>query len=224
MDSKNDLEVFDATIPTPAGIMIFAPPMCGKSWWLKELLVNRERIFRESFDYIVYFYGERSQTVSEIAEDLPEIKLVEGLPEDFEKYIRPEGNAFFLFDDLNESVSHSKEMVDLVTKKCQHRSISWAVTLQNAFHHGQERISIMRAAHILVIFDSKLDQTVPRLLANRIMPEKPKTFLEIFKDATREPYSYLLCDGHPKSSNRARLRSNIFGPYQTVYVVDQLLK
>lgn len=213
-----EFEVFDGTFPVPAGFLVFGSPMSGKSFFLKQLLVNRARLFRKALDYIVYFYGERSQTVMEIEKEMPDVILVEGLPPDFSDYMRTGQNGFFIFDDLNDSVANSKGILDLVTTKCQHKSISWAISLQNAFHHGSQRVNISRAAHVLVIFDSKLDKTVPRTLASRIMPDSPRTFLDIFREATMEPYSYLLCDGHPQSSEKARLRSNIFGPYQTVYI------
>lgn len=211
-------ETFDATIKVPFGCLIYGAPQSGKSHFIKNLLVHRERLLSDPIDYIVYFYGENSKTISEIRHEMTDVILVEGLPDDFSDYIRNDGRALFLFDDLMDGVANSKEMVELVTKKCQHRCISWIVTFQNAFHHGTERVSITRAANSLVVFNSPLDKTVPHLLATRIMPQDRQTFLDIFEEATRESYSYLFCDGHPRTPSRARLRSHIFGEYQLLYI------
>lgn len=210
--------IFDATIKVPFGLLIYGSPMSGKSSFIKKLLINQERLFSDHIDQIVYFYGEHSRTIEEIEFEMPHISLVDGLPDDFSSYIQHNRKSLFIFDDLMQDVSSSKEMVDLVTKKCQHKSISWIVTFQNAFHQGPERVNIARAAQYLTVFNSPLDKTVPHILANRIMPSNRKAFLDIFQDATQNPFGYLFCDGHPLTPANARLRSDIFGDYQLVYV------
>lgn len=213
------MDIYDGTIPLPFGMLVIGSPMNGKSYFMRQLIIHRKRIFRDTIDYICYFYGQESATVREIRESLPEVLLIHGLPDDFADYIKDRGNAIFFFDDLMDCASSSKEMLDLVTNKCQHKSISWVLCLQNAFHSGSARVSITRAAHLMVIFDSKLDRTIPRILAQRIMPENPRAFLSVFEDATSRQFGYLLCDGHPRSDSALRLRTNLFDTGQIIYRV-----
>lgn len=219
-------DVFDATIKIPFGLCIYGCVMAGKSVYIKNLIDNRDRLLSDPLDYIVYFYGERSKTVRELEADPIYhgiIETVEGLPEDVSEYIKTGKRGLHIYDDLMDDISNSKQILDLVTKKCQHHCVSWIITLQNAFHHGSERISITRSAHYLTVFNSPLDKTVPRLLASRIMPENRKAFLDIFAEATRKPYSYLFVDGRQGTPDKARLRSDLFGSYQLVYIPTEAI-
>ena len=219
MEELVDEEVFDATIKLNFGMLIIGAPGTGKSTFIKKLLLHRDRVLSEHVDYIVYFYGQMTRTVREIAEELPdEVRLVAELPEDFSDFIQPHRRGIFVFDDLMESVSNSRAMVELATKKRNHENLSFIICLQNAFHHGKERTSLTRSANYIVLFKSPLDRSVPQILAHRIMPNQRNTFLDIFEEATRLPYHYLFCDGSAAGPERARFRSDIFGEYQRVYV------
>ena len=48
-------------------------------------------------------------------------------------------------------------------------------------------------------------------------PNKSAFAVEAYKDATREPYSYLFVDLRPEQNEELRLRTNIF-PDETRYV------
>lgn len=221
MTTEEQYDVFDATIKLPCGILLYGNPMSGKSTLIKNFIDQRQRVFDAKLDYVVYFYGEKSKTVQDLEEQEQYhgfVKTVENLPDDPSEYIQKNKKGLLIFDDLMEEIVNSKSMVDLVTKKCQHQSASWIVTFQNAFHRGSERLSITRAAQYIVIFDSPLDKSVPLILANRIMPENRKAFLDIFREATKAPYHYLFCDGRQGTPNDARLRGNLFDLYQIAYV------
>lgn len=218
----SDLRLFDATIKIPAGIVIYGQSQCGKTTFIHNLIEHRNRIFSEPIDYIVYFYGERSKTIDELENDesLADIvTLVDGLPiEQLMDYIREGYNGLFILDDHMDTIVRSKECVDLVTKKCHHRKISWVATFQNPYHHGPDRLTVTRSAQIIILFNSPLDRSIAQTLASRIMPGNRRSFLEIFDYATRNPYTYLFCDGQATTPKEARLRSDLFNKYQTVYI------
>jgi len=48
-------------------------------------------------------------------------------------------------------------------------------------------------------------------------PKRSQFAVDAYKDATREPYSYLLVDLRPEQDDDLRLRTNIF-PGETHYV------
>jgi len=50
-----------------------------------------------------------------------------------------------------------------------------------------------------------------------IYPKTSEFAVEAYKDATREPYSYLLVDLRPEQDDDLRLRTNIF-PRETHYM------
>lgn len=222
MEPKLDnFQIFDGTIQHPSGHLVFGPVYSGKSAYIKTLIDNRRRIMSEEIHYIYYFYGEESQTVRELQNEEyvhDNIFTVYGIPEDFEGFIKDGSNCLFIFDDLMQSVVNSSQITDLVTKKCQHRRVSWIITLQNAFHRGPERLNITRSAHYITVFDSPLDSSIASTLASKILPDNRRAFLDIYREATSSPFSYLFCDGRQGTPEDARLRSGIIQEYQTAYI------
>ena len=48
------------------------------------------------------------------------------------------------------------------------------------------------------------------ILSKQISPNNSNYIVEAYKDATKNPYDYLLLDFMPETDNLIRLRSNIF--------------
>lgn len=116
-------------------------------------------------------------------------------------------------------VTSSDQVVNLVTRKFQHSGLrGWCIVLQNAFHNATQRLSITRAATHIVIFNSPLDRSVPQILASKIWPERRRTFLAIFQEATKNPFGYLFVDGSQTTQEALRLRSDIFNGKQIIYM------
>jgi len=69
----------------------------------------------------------------------------------------------------------------------------------------------------MVLFKNTRDASQFAHLARQMYPNKSQFAVEADKDATREPYSYLLIDLRPEQDETLRLRSNVF-PGETHYV------
>ena len=65
-------------------------------------------------------------------------------------------------------------------------------------------------AHYMILFKYPRDATQFANLARQMYPKTPQFAVEAIKDATREPYSYLLVDLRPEQDEDLRLRTNIF--------------
>jgi len=72
-------------------------------------------------------------------------------------------------------------------------------------------------AHYMVLFKNPRDVSQFANLARQMYPKSSKFAVEAYRDATREPYSYLLVDLRPEQDGELRLRTNIF-PEETHYV------
>lgn len=210
--------VFDARISVPFGCIIAGPPLSGKSSFIMNLLDNTDRLMDKEFDYIVWFYGEYNKTIQLLETRYRDrVKTVQGLPPNIQDYIQDDGFGCHVYDDLMMEASSSKALTQLTANKCQHNSISWIVTLQNLFYHGQERKTLLRCAHYLVLFKNPLDKTVAQYLGARIMPKSQNTFVAIYETATEKPNGYLFIDGAQKTPEEARLRTDIFEKVQRVF-------
>ena len=212
-------EIFDARIVSPAGIIYAGAPMAGKTTHILRLLENNTRLFTKKFEYIYWFYGQYNSTIR-MLEQNPQLNIipVAGLPENIEDYIFSDKHGCHIYDDLMNEASSNKHILDLASKKCHHNSITWILVMQNLFHHGKERVSLLRCAHYLVIFKNPLDKSMAYHLANKIMPKNQKCFLDIYNEATSKPNSYLFIDGAQSTPENARLRSDIFATVQKVYI------
>ena len=71
----------------------------------------------------------------------------------------------------------------------------------------------------MVLLKNPRDASQFANLARQMYPKRSQFAVEAYKDATREPYSYLLVDLRPKQDDDLRLRTNIFsGEAQYMYV------
>jgi hypothetical protein len=219
-------EQFDARIKRGFGMICVGPPMSGKTYFTTRLLQNASRLIDKPFDYIVWFYGQQTNTVAQLQRE-GKTKTVAGLPENLSEYIQATDpmngsprHGLLIFDDLMQSVSSSEEITRLCSNRCQHENVSWIVMMQNLFHQGKSRLTMLRCAHYLVLFNNPLDQSAGHHLAKRISPGNPSAFIRIFEAATRKPNGYLFIDGHQKTPPSARFRTDIFHEeHQRTFVV-----
>jgi len=65
-------------------------------------------------------------------------------------------------------------------------------------------------AHYMVLFMNPRDVSQFANLARQMYPKASQFAVEAYRDATREPYSYLLVDMRPVQDEELRLRTNIF--------------
>lgn len=220
--------IFDARIKRGFGMICVGPPLSGKTYFVRKLLRNAPRLLDKPFDYVIWFYGQRSSTVTELEVE-GQIKTVAGLPDNLDDYIQQtdpmtgkERHGLLIFDDLMQHVSSSAEIMRLCSNKCQHENVSWLVMMQNLFHQGKSRLTMLRCAHYLVLFNNPLDQSAGLHLGRRILPAHPKTFMQIYEAATRKPNGYLFIDGNQGTPPTARFRTDIFrSDYQRTFVAHE---
>ena len=218
---------FDARFHVNFGMIISGPPGCGKTHFALSLIENADRLLDKKIDYIVWFFGE--QGAIEKLSDYPEIRPVQGLPEDLEQFIEPTDpmtgrrrNGLFIFDDLMTSIGQSEQIANLAANKTQHANISWICLLQNAFSSGKHRVDLSRCAHYLVLYKNPLDKSVAKFMAQKIMPDNGKVFMNMFNMATEPPFGCLVVDGTNKTPDVARFRTDVFHPMrQLVYVPNE---
>lgn len=218
---ENQFEIFDARIKHPFRMIVAGPSMSGKTVFVTELIKNAFQLIDSQINNIVWFYGIRTKILENILTYetyKTKISLIEGFPDSIEKYIQSNANNLFIFDDLMlESVSN-KDLTEIFTRKSHHLNISIILIMQDIFYKGTERKTFLRNSQYLVLFSNPLDLSSIYCIATKIMPKRVNIFMEIFFEATKSAHGYLFIDGAQKTPNRARLKTNIFSPYQTVFI------
>jgi GTPase SAR1 family protein len=212
--------IFNACLKHPFCILIAGPSMCGKSDFVTRLLRNSERLIDPPPDNVVWFFGIKTKQLDALQNlNLPfSIKLVEGLPDSFESYLIPNANNLFIFDDLMQESVNNKTIANLFTRQSHHLNTSVIFVMQDLFYSGTQRKTFLRNAQYLVLFSNPLDSSAIFAVGHKIMPKRTSTFLNIFETATKVPNGYLFVDGHQTTPADARLKTDIFGIYQKVYI------
>ncbi|GFY22117.1 uncharacterized protein TNCV_3297611 [Trichonephila clavipes] len=156
---------------------------------------------------IIWCYG----AYQALYREMRGIEFYEGLPPD----INSLSNALIVIDDLMSELSGDSKLTKLFTKGSHHRNLSAIFVVQNVFFKGIRDISLN--AHYMFLFKNPRDKSQVMNIGKQLYPGKSKFFGEVYEDATSKPFSYLLIDLKPDTSDSMRLRSGLF-PGDTFFV------
>ena len=178
------------------------PTGSGKTVFVFKLIENARYWIDPPPHKITYCYGEYQRTFARY----PNVVFRRGLPdiEDFDgsrpKLLIIDG----LMNELDESVAN------FFTKGSHHQNVSVVLLVHNLFHKNTHMKTITLNSHYLVLFKSPEDAAQVEHLFRQIYFTDWRCAVDAYKNATQEPYSYLLVDLRPEQNKELRLRANIF--------------
>ena len=199
----------------PFGLLVSGGTKSGKTTFVKKLLTYVDIMIEKPSENITYYYSEFQNTFGEIQTLVPQIKFVQGLPDDILDTINPETRNLFIVDDMMGE--KDAVIAKLFTKKFHHGNLSVIYIVQNLFHHSKEHRTISLNASYLCLTKNVRDASQIVHLAKQLYPNNTKFFQQAYQLATKEPYSYLFVDLTPTCPDEIRVRSGIF-PTDTHYV------
>lgn len=203
----------------PCTMLLAGPTRVGKSWFLRDLLKERNLMFNPPPDKVIWFYG----IYQKMYDEMPEITFVEGFPSNFREYLGT--NSLIILDDLMIECTNDERLTFLYTRGSHHLNISVIFITQNLFHKGKEMRGVSLNSQYLILFKNRRDMSQIIYLGRQLYPNKSKFFQEVFEDATKKPFSYLLVDLRNETVESLRLRTQILpGQTQFIYVPKQGLK
>jgi hypothetical protein len=191
------------------------PSQSGKTHLLCQLLLNRNDMFSNPFDRIVWCYSQWQPSYAEISKKLPQIQWVEGLPSDLYDSFTPSMHNLLIADDLmgDDDTLISK----IFTKGSHHLNLTIVYLLQNLFVQGKEARNISLNAHYIFLFKNPRENSQVGYLARQMYPRNSKFMQSAYDDATKSAHSYLLVDCRQDTHDNHRLRTSIL-PYDQQYV------
>ena len=197
----------------PFTAIVAGPTSCGKTRFVFRLVdCSASRMIDPSPAKIVYCYGEFQQLFCNYSH----VDFRRGLP-DIDEFDGGEP-VLLIIDDLMDETND--DVVSLFTKGSHHRNVSVMFLAQNLFPKNKFARTMSLNAHYMILFKNPRDVTQFASLARQMYPKMSQFAVEAYKDATREPYSYLLVDLRPEQDEDLRLRTNIF-PGETQYIYVQ---
>lgn len=203
----------------PFTMLLAGPTRVGKSWFLRDLLAERRKMFNPPPDKVIWFYGIYQQ----LYDGMHDVIFVEGFPSNYREYLG--ATSLIILDDLMMECGDDERLTYLFTKGSHHLNLSVIFITQNLFHKGKEMRSVSLNSQYLVLFKNRRDMTQIIYLGRQLYPRHSKFFQEVFEDATKKPFSYLLVDLRNETVERMRLRTQILpGQTQFVYEAKKCLK
>ncbi len=208
------MDTFHSVIPfqTPFRLILAGPSGSGKTTFIKQLLKDKTLMMQPQPNTIMWFYAEYQDWYV----DFPDIKFVKGIPSN-DTVGNNNKSTLIILDDLFQYLN--KSMTQLFACDSHHRNISVIFITQNIFYKGSEHRNISLNSTHIVLFKNPRDKSQIMHLARQMYPENTSFLIDAFRDATKQPYSYLLIDLTVEIEEKYRLRTNIFSnTFTSVYL------
>jgi hypothetical protein len=122
-----------------------------------------------------------------------------------------------ILDDLLNESDTSKDLTKMFTQTAHHLPCFVIFVSQNLFPKGKDARTRSLNTQYYVIFKNPRDKSQIEVLARQISPRNSKALLQIFEDATKEPYGYLFIDFTQECDEKYRYRTNIFQRHWLLY-------
>ena len=197
-------------------LFISGPSRCGKTFFVSELLENIDTITKEPPETIIYVYKVWQSKFDEMK------NVVHIFMEDSENVIQnikdvAQGQGIFvIFDDLIKS----KSLVDIATfftVDGRHMNMSMAFLSQRMFVNNEYFRQISQNCDYFCIFKNPRNSSEIRTLAQQITPGS-LDLIEIYKEATKNPFSYLIINLTQECVPDVKYLSHLFNDDHSVQV------
>ena len=197
-------------------LFISGPSRCGKTFFISELLENIETLAKDPPETIIYVYKVWQSKFDEMK------SVVHGFIEDNENIIQQikeialGQSIFVIFDDL----INSKSLVDiatLFTVDGRHMNMSMAFLSQRMFVNNEHFRQISQNCDYFCIFKNPRNSSEIRTLAQQLTPGSLE-LIEIYKEATKKPFTYLLINLTQECDPNVKYLSNVFDENHSVKV------
>lgn len=194
-------------------ICVAGPSSSGKSTFVVDLLNNLHRMSDTQFEKIIWILGDPNAKPNNLK--IP-VEYMIGVPDEFVN-TNKKPQLYILDDSMFETQNRS--VANLFTRGCHHQNISVIFITQNIFHQGKYARDISLNFSHIVVMNNPRDRSQFQYLSRQLWPENPKALLNIYKEITQEPFSYMYIDLNQRTHNLLRFRTDIFNPnYSTVFV------
>ena len=194
----------DLKFKLPCGIIISGPSSSGKTQFLLKIIAEADVLMEPRPLSILYCFGEINSTVPLLQR--AGVEVYAGVPpEDVIK--RQPKPLLLILDDLMLSIDEHY-LSELFTKKSHHQKFAVIFVTQNLF---EKKLRVARqSAQYLVLMRAPNALLSVRNIGVQLFPRQLEFFMDAYKQATSQPYGYLLIDMHASSDPSLRLRSSIF--------------
>jgi len=194
----------DARIHMGSCMLVCGPVWSGKTSFVIRFVTQAEQMFDAKPSYVYWFYGQ--ETAQQELLTKKGFIMYHGLPENFD-FTEP--NSIIVLDDLMDAAARHAGVTDLFTKAAHHKNQFVIYILQNLLpRHPEARTRALNSQY-MCLFNAPRDTSQIAVLGRQMYPSRKNYLLNIYKDATQTPHSYLFIDLCQKTAELIRFRTNI---------------
>ena len=189
----------------PCSIIIGGPSQSGKTQFVYQLI--KSQLISPPVSKVIIFYAEWQPLYDLIHKEshIP-VEFYKGFQESVIETLTGLEPTLIIIDDLMDMIPKTPSITHLFTKTVHHRNLCVVLIVQNLFEKYLRTLSLN--AQYIVVYKSVRGAQQIHYLGTQL---GCASFLsEIYRDATINPYSYLLIDLHPATPDQLRYRTNIF--------------
>ncbi len=202
---------YDSRLKLGSTCLVTGPSICGKSYFVTELVRNAKHILNPLPKYIEWRCGEIAP-----AEKIRNVSYIKGL-HDIDK-VKEAG--MIILDDLMLESAKNLSITNLFTRVAHHKSCFVVFITQNLYHRSANSRTMNLNVHYLVMFKNVRDNTIIHTLARQMHPGNTRFLIGSFEYATRNPFEYLFLDMRVDTEDEIRVRGNIFINKDTIVFVS----
>lgn len=215
------MKAYNGCLPPVFRMIISGASSSGKSTLLGDLLENRNGVLHSDFERVIYLRGVPTKNEDRLRAKFGRNLIVfDEIPaqETILPFCDGRKRTVLVIEDLDEQACSSPLISKFFCAYSHHKSCSIVFTTQNFFRAGRERLTLVRNATHLVLFPNNLDESVIRVLAQKVHAKNPKALVNLFDSVTREPFAHLsLWSQCPKE---LKFRSHINRAFHKVYDIE----
>lgn len=180
----------------------------GKTSFIQTLLRNAPALYSETPGKVFFFYKQYQDVFDDI-----DAEFIQGLPTaDWIRKVLDGGgdgaaNSTLVIDDQGGELTES--VANLYTVYSHHSNFNIITVVHSLFGKSAVHRLISLNSRYIVIFKNPRDMSTVGHLAKQLDPGFPSRLVQIYKEATKNPYSYLFIDNSQTTNERFRLRSNV---------------
>lgn len=188
---------FNLLFRNPSKFIIAGPSQAGKTCFALQTLRWIPELFEDArcAQNVVYFYHQdqpafrrfrKENIVHEWRNHLPTSEEIMQLASPFTKI----GGSFVVIDDFGQKIT--LDTVELFTRISHHSNVVIMLLQQNLFSQINGFRDISLSSTYTVLYKNPRDSSQITALAKQIAPGNTRYVVDIFREATKKPHSYLL--------------------------------
>ena len=238
------MEPIDSRLGHPFTCIVYGPSGSGKSTFVRNLLLQQDRLINKTFDYVYIFLGtdaKENETLGSLGASLKqrimfiEMKrkypsrdlMKEKFPFDLDVMLKRKSDerqrGCLIFDDLMEELGHCGVLTKLFTKYSTHYDVSVINITQNLFHQSagkSDHTTVYRNTKVMVIFNNPIDNSVITTVGKRLKPSGSSAMISMLNHIVAT-YRYVVINAEIDRPAELKFTTDIFAtnpvPHQRVF-------